>query len=63
MKKCIDCKYGNGLDRADYCGKRRNNGNPYDYDYCLPKKTFNKDGNCEDYVAKPKRRWYLLWIR
>ncbi len=61
MKKCKDCRYGNckwdGSDEnPDYCGKIRNSGGPCDYDHCLPKKNFNKDGDCKDFEL-PRKRW------
>jgi len=48
MKRCKDCIY-DIADRTDYCGKRRNKGGPCDYDYWLPKKRYNPDGNCKDF--------------
>jgi len=59
MKRCKDCYWDKYIEEKDYCGKHRNRGGPCDYDYCLPKKTYNENGMCLDYIKK--RWWHRFW--
>jgi len=54
MNRCKNCKYqfSKKVGDVSYCGKVQNNGEPYSYDYWLPKSLLNETGSCKYYVLK-----------